>query len=165
MRKLLNILAAATLVATPALTASCKTKTKAVEDKYKDSSVENLPNGPLKSKILQTTLFTKLTIANRHENLNTYTPSMLQMLMRLPDSYKDKDGNIVDIDYYRGKYLNKNDGMPLTTLSSNYDYMNLLDNELYNTEKQTKKKIPDYSDKDPLPTIPNLAENSNMLNY
>ncbi|WP_338989668.1 hypothetical protein [Spiroplasma endosymbiont of Seladonia tumulorum] len=165
MRKLLNILAAATLVATPALTASCKTKTKAVEDKYKDSSVENLPNGPLKSKILQTTLFTKLTIANRHEILNTYTPSMLQMLMRLPDSYKDKDGNIVDIDYYRGKYLNKNDGMPLTTLLSNYDYMNLLDNELYNTEKQTKKKIPDYSDKDPLPTIPNLAENSNMLNY
>ncbi|MFX4056929.1 MAG: hypothetical protein EHV01_001125 [Spiroplasma sp. hy2] len=165
MRKLLNILAAATLVATPALTASCKTKTKTVEDKYKDLSVENLPNGPLKSKILQTTLFTKLTIANRHENLNTYTPSMLQMLMRLPDSYKDKDGNIVDSDYYRGKYLNKNNGMPLTTLSSNYEYMNLLDNELYNTEKQTKKKIPDYSDKDRLPTIPNLAENSNMLNY
>ncbi|APE75352.1 hypothetical protein [Spiroplasma citri] len=165
MRKLLNILAAATLAATPALTASCKTKAKSAEDKYKDSSVENLPNGPLKSKILQTTLFTKATIANRHENLNTYTPSMLQMLMRLPDSYKDKDGNIVDIDYYRGKYLNKNNGMPLTTLSSNYDYMNLLDNELYNTEKQTKKKISDYSDKDPLPSIPNLTKNSNMLNY
>ncbi|MBH8623049.1 lipoprotein [Spiroplasma sp. hyd1] len=167
MRKLLNILAATVLVTTPAITVvSCKNKGKAqTGDKYKDPEVEKMPNGPLKSKILQTTLFSKMAIANRHENLNGYTPSTLQMLTRLPDSYKDKDGNLVDVDYYRGRYLNQKDGMPLNNMASNYDYMNILNNDLYNTENQTKAKLPGYSENDLLPAMPSLAANSNMLNY
>ncbi|WHQ37442.1 lipoprotein [Spiroplasma sp. SV19] len=167
MRKLLNILAATVLVATPAITVvSCRNKgNKQTSDKYKDPEVEKMPNGPLKQKILQTTLFSKMAIANRHENLNSYTPSILQMLTRLPDSYKDKDGNLVDVDYYRGRYLNQKDGMPLKNLTSTYDYMNILNNNLYNTENQTKSKIPGYSEHDKLPTMPTFAANNNMLNY
>lgn len=167
MRKLLNILAATVLVTTPTITViSCKNKGKdQTGNKYKDPEVENMPNGPLKSKILQTTLFTKMAIANRHENLNAYTPSILQMLPRLPDSYKDKDGNLVDVDYYRSRYFNTKDGMPLNKLESAYDYMNILDTNLYNTEHQANLKIPKYFENDPLPTIPNFATNSNMLNY